>query len=249
MFPNSSQEKGLKLEGLYQSYGKTLVIKDVNLFIREGEFITLLGPSGSGKTTLLMIIAGFVDPSQGRIELNGKEIIDLPPERRNFGLVFQGYALFPHMNVYRNIAFAAFDEEDVERLMKVFDIWPLRDQKPDRISGGERQRAAICQNLARRPRVLLLDEPFSALDGEIRRKLRHERKALKEQLSLPMIHVTHDLSEALFLGDEILSLVKGKIAQDWLEHQLREIAENGAWISKGWRKTSEDSVVSSRSRS
>ena len=228
---------------------------EVSFSARMGELKVITGPSGAGKTTIVRMIAGLERPDEGTITYNGETWVDtkrglfLPPQKRRVGYVFQEYTLFPHMNVYRNIAFAAFDEEDVERLMKVFDIWPLRDQNPDRISGGERQRAAICQNLARRPRVLLLDEPFSALDGEIRRKLRHELKALKEQLSLPMIHVTHDLSEALFLGDEILSLVKGKIAQDWLEHQLREIAENGAWISKGWRKTSEDSVVSSRSRS
>ena len=127
MHNHSSKEKGLKLTGIYQSYGKNLVINDVSLFIKEGEFITLLGPSGSGKTTLLMIIAGFVDPSHGQIELNGKAIIDLPPERRNFGLVFQGYALFPHMNVFENIAFPLktrkLEKETIkEKVRKVIDL-------------------------------------------------------------------------------------------------------------------------------
>lgn len=228
---------------------------DVSFSAGVGELKVITGPSGAGKTTVVRLIAGLERPDEGYIAYNGQTWVDternvfLPPQDRRLGYVFQEYTLFPHLNVYRNVAFAAQDEGDVERLMKVFGIWPLRDQKPDRISGGERQRAAICQNLARRPQVLLLDEPFSALDGEIRRKLRRELKALKDRLSLPMIHVTHDLVEALFLADEILSLVKGRISQDWLAHQMRELADEGSWISKGWGKTSGDSIHPSRSRS
>ena len=137
------------------------------------------------------------------------------------------------MTVYENVAFAAQDRKDVEDLLRLFGIWNVRDSKPDRISGGERQRCAICQNLARKPRVLLLDEPFSALDLENRRRLRRELKALKEKLSIPIIHVTHDLNEALYLGDEVLSMVEGRLDHDWLDDRLKEMMEDEMVIRGG----------------
>lgn len=211
---------------------------EVSFTIKNGELKVITGPSGAGKTTIVRMIAGLERPDEGTIRYDGETWVDtkrglfLPPRKRRVGYVFQDYTLFPHLTVYKNIAFACPDEGDVERLMNIFGIWHLRDQKPDKISGGERQRSAICQNLARRPRVLLLDEPFSALDAENRRRLRRELKVLKTQWSLPMVHVTHDLTEALFLGDDILSLVKGRMDPDWLDHQLKELLEDEAWIRK-----------------
>jgi molybdate transport system ATP-binding protein len=205
---------------------------DVSFGVEEGELKVLIGPSGAGKSTIIRLIAGLDRPDQGVIAYNGTTWVDtekgifLPPRKRRLGFVFQDYTLFPHLSVYRNVAFAAREPGVVERQLKRFGIWHLKDDMPHRISGGERQRCAICQNLVRRPKVLLLDEPFSALDVENRRKLRKDLKALKDDLSIPIIHVTHDLNEALALGDDILSIVEGKTSQVWLQRQLQEARED-----------------------
>jgi molybdate transport system ATP-binding protein len=184
------------------------------------------------------MIAGLEKPDEGVITFHGeawvdtKEGIFLPPRRRQVGYVFQEYSLFPHLTVHKNVTFAAADPNAADELMKLFGIWHLRNEKPWRISGGERQRCAICQNLARNPRVLLLDEPFSALDADIRRRLRHELKSLKERTAFPILHVTHDLTEALVLGDEILPVVLGKIAKGWLRLQIKKLLEDQAWASR-----------------
>ena len=178
------------------------------------------------------MIAGLEKPDQGSISYNGQVWFDaskgisLAPQKRRVGYVFQDYTLFPHLTVFKNVAFSAPNKEDVEPLLRLFGIWDIRNSRPHHISGGERQRCAICQSLARRPQVLLLDEPFSALDVENRRKLRRELKALTEKLSLPIVHVTHDLREALFLGNEILPVVSGKLVPGWLRHQLAELSED-----------------------
>jgi molybdate transport system ATP-binding protein len=204
----------------------------VSFRAEEGEIKVITGPSGSGKTTLIRIIAGLERQDEGYVIHNGEKWVDckhgvyLPIQQRRVGLVFQDYTLFPHLNVYDNVNFAAAEKEDVERFLRLFGIWELRNAMPDRISGGERQRCAICQNLARDPRVLLLDEPLSALDTENRRRLRRELLSLKESLNIPIVHVTHDLHEALFLGDEILSLVNGRIRSDWLQDRLEDLAED-----------------------
>ena len=205
---------------------------EISFFSEEKELKVLIGPSGAGKTTLVRIIAGLEKPDQGVIRFNGEVWVDtsrglfLPPQRRKVGYVFQDYTLFPHLSVFKNVALAARNKREVEGLLKLFGIWDLRESRPQHISGGERQRCAICQSLARGPRVLLLDEPFSALDVENRRKLRRELKTLKNEVSLPMIHVTHDLQEALFLGDEILPIVRGKVTPGWLDRQLEETSED-----------------------
>ena len=205
---------------------------DVSLSTERGELKVLIGPSGAGKTTVVRIIAGLERPDEGHVSYHGEIWIDtrkgifMPPRKRRLGYVFQDYRLFPHLSVYQNVAFAAQDRKDVEGLLRLFGIWNVRDSKPDRISGGERQRCAICQNLARKPRILLLDEPFSALDLENRRRLRRELKALKEKLSIPIIHVTHDLNEALYLGDEVLSMVEGRLDHEWLDDRLEEMMED-----------------------
>lgn len=206
----------------------------VSFSCRKGEMVILTGPSGSGKTTLIRMIAGLERPDQGTIQYDGETWVDtvkgvfLPARKRGIGYVFQEYTLFPHLNVYGNVSFAAVDRDDVERLLKRFGIWHLRDSMPQHISGGERQRCAICQNLARGPRVLLLDEPFSALDTEMRRTLRRELRGLKESLSIPMLHVTHDLTEALFLADRILPIVQGKTVPEWLLRQVEKAREEEA---------------------
>lgn len=204
---------------------------EVSFSCKKGALNVLIGPSGAGKTTIIRMIAGLEKPDEGRISYNGETWVDvqkgvfLPPQRRRVGYVFQEYTLFPHLSVFKNVAFAASERADVERLLRLFGIWHLRDCRPQRMSGGERQRCAICQNLARRPQVLLLDEPFSALDLEIRRRLRQQVKELKEHSSIPMVHVTHDLDEALFLGDDILPIVRGKIERDWLQPHVEALFE------------------------
>jgi molybdate transport system ATP-binding protein len=214
---------------------KSLPNFDLNISfkVRPGELKALIGPSGSGKSTLIRLIAGLEKPDQGLIQYNGETWVDtlkkvfVRPQKRNVGYVFQDYRLFPHLTVYENAAFAAKDKSDVTELLDLLGIGHLKDSMPHKISGGERQRCAICQNLAKKPRILLLDEPFSALDMENRRKLRREIKALKHGLSLPIIHVTHDLDEAVYLGDEVLPLVEGVLSPRWLERLLEETGTEG----------------------
>jgi molybdate transport system ATP-binding protein len=202
---------------------------DVSFVCEEEKMLVLIGPSGGGKTTIIRIIAGLEKPDSGTVVYNGETWLDVrkgifvPPQKRRLGYVFQEYTLFPHLNVYGNVAFSAHDKKDVEELLKLFGIRHLRNRKPDEISGGERQRCAICQALARRPQVLLLDEPFSALDVISRRMLRDELKALKGTLSIPIVYVTHDVNEALFLADEILPIVEGKIDRNWMQQMITRV--------------------------
>ena len=203
---------------------------DVDFSCSQDKLSVLVGPSGAGKTTIIRLIAGLSKPDEGTITFNGETWVDtrnkvfLPPQKRELGYVFQDYPLFPHLNVQRNVAFAAYDESCVEKFMKRFGIWHLRDRKVNTISGGERQRCAICQNLARSPRILLLDEPFSAIDAITRKNLRMELKQLIGELRIPIIHVTHDISEATQLGDELLPVVQGKIVPRWMfQFRLKEL--------------------------
>lgn len=215
---------------------------EMSFTCEDGELNVLIGPSGAGKTTIIRIIAGLVEADEGHISYNDKTWVDtdqgisLPTQKRRLGFVFQDYTLFPHLNVYKNIAFASVDESEVEGLLKLFEIWHLRGSMPHKISGGERQRCAICQNLARHPQVLLLDEPFSALDVAIRKKLREGLKNIKKDLDIPIIHVTHDLSEALFLGDAILPIVRGKMAGEWLRKHVEEVLEDEIRTNKTARE-------------
>lgn len=195
---------------------------DLDLKCAPGRLLTLVGPSGAGKTTILRVLAGLERPAHGQITCGDTTWVDttaricLPPQKRRVGYVFQEFTLFPHLSIRENAAFAAVDRYRADALLKRLKIWHLKDARPHRISGGERQRAAICQALARAPRVLLLDEPFSALDALTRRDLRAELKTLKTELGIPIIHVTHDIREALYLGDEILPVVRGKVAPKWM---------------------------------
>ncbi|HBL53969.1 MAG TPA: molybdenum ABC transporter ATP-binding protein [Syntrophaceae bacterium] len=199
---------------------------DVSFACQTEKMLVMIGPSGGGKTTVIRMLAGLETPDAGRVVF-GDEVwfdsdrhINLKPQKRRLGYVFQDYSLFPHLNLFDNAAFAAVDKKEVDELFNLFKIIHLRKRKPHMVSGGERQRCAICQALARHPRLLLLDEPFSALDVVTRRGLREELKSLKGTLSCPVIYVTHDINEALFLADEILPLVEGKIDRGWMQRTI-----------------------------
>ncbi len=216
----------------------------VDIDCPETAMTVIIGPTGAGKTTLLRIIAGLEKPAEGFIRL-GREVwfdtgkrICLPPQRRRLGYVFQDYALFPHLNIRDNVAFAAGgNDEAVERLLTRFGIAHLQERKPDAVSGGERQRCAICQALAAKPRLLLLDEPFSALDVFTRRDLRDELRALKEELGIPVIYITHDVNEALYLADQLLPLVAGRVDREWMQRSLTGVEASGGEREKAVRKT------------
>ena len=209
---------------------KQLPFYDLNISFSCGEkkMLVLIGPSGGGKTTLVRMLAGLDKPDRGTITFGDEVWFDssknifMAPRKRRLGYVFQDFVLFPHLTLRENTAFAAADTGEVDRLMELFHISHLRDRKPHMVSGGERQRCAICQALARRPRLLLMDEPFSALDVVTRRNLREELKAIKKDLSFPIIYVTHDINEALYLADDILPMVDGKEDREWMQRTISE---------------------------
>ncbi len=206
---------------------------DVDFFCPEGRTLVLIGPSGAGKTTIIRMLAGLERPDEGRIVLKEKILFDsdrgicLSPQKRELGYVFQDFTLFPHLTIHGNAAFAAKDKSEVDYLVNYFGLSRLRDRKPHQVSGGEKQRCAICQALARRPSLLLLDEPFSALDVVTRRGLRAELKKIKEERALSVVFVTHDIHEALFIADSILPIVDGKIDRDWLEQIASPVSPLG----------------------
>ncbi|RDJ25559.1 ABC transporter ATP-binding protein [Bosea caraganae] len=211
----------ISVENLTKTYGNAVAIRDVSLAIGSGQFVTLLGPSGSGKTTVLMSIAGFVSPTAGEIRLNGEPINHLPPDRREFGMVFQGYALFPHLTVAQNVAFPlrvrhrprTEIEDSVRRALEMVQLERFADRLPRQLSGGQQQRAALARALVFEPSVVLLDEPLSALDKNLRHDLQAELKDLHSRVGLTFIYVTHDQQEALAMSDEIAILSEGRLVQ------------------------------------
>ncbi|MBN2362663.1 ATP-binding cassette domain-containing protein [candidate division WOR-3 bacterium] len=206
---------------------------DLSFSCEEGKIAVLIGPSGSGKTTVVRMLAGLEKPDTGKISVSDDVWFDssakrfLSPQKRRTGYVFQDYTLFPHLSLFDNAAFAAVDKKEVYDLFDAFKISHISDRKPYQVSGGERQRCAFCQALARKPKILLLDEPFSALDFVTRRSLREELKKLKQSLSVPIVYVTHDINEALFLADEMLPIVDGKIDKEWDQQLLNTEADEG----------------------
>jgi len=218
-----SDAKGhaLALRGLTKKYGEFVAVADVTLDVGRGEFLTLLGPSGSGKTTILMAVAGFVAPTAGGILLDGRDITPLPPEKRDFGMVFQGYALFPHMTVAENVAFPlrvrrlprAERDAKVRAALDLVQLDAFADRLPKQLSGGQQQRVALARALVFDPALLLLDEPLSALDKKLRAELQEELKALHRRVGRTFVNVTHDQEEALSLSDRIAILNHGRLVQ------------------------------------
>jgi spermidine/putrescine ABC transporter ATP-binding subunit len=211
----------LALRGLRKSFGSVVAVDGVSLEAAPGEFLSLLGPSGCGKSTVLRMVAGLVEPDAGQIVLGGTDITRVPVHRRNLGLVFQSYALFPHMTVFENVAFGlrrrrvpdAEVRARVERLLELVRLGPLGARHPRELSGGQQQRVALARALVTEPRVLLLDEPLSNLDALLRDEMRLELKRLQERLGTTMIFVTHDQAEALALSDRVVVMDHGHIEQ------------------------------------
>ena len=220
----SSHQAGREVEvrGLWKSYGHgAYVVRDVSFALQRGEFLTLLGPSGSGKTTSLMMVAGFEEPTRGEILVDGRDVARRPPEQRNFGVVFQGYALFPHKSVLENVEFglrmkgvppAARRRQAFDMLEKV-GLANFAMRKPRELSGGQQQRVALARALVFEPDALLLDEPLSALDRKLRESLQNEIKELQKRFGISILFVTHDQDEAMMMSDRIAVMAEGRIVQ------------------------------------
>lgn len=234
MVSNPSAALPVQVQSLSKHFGEVCAVNNVSFDIRPGEFLTLLGPSGSGKTTLLMMIAGFSRPTEGSIRVAGQEIVHLPPHKRNIGMVFQNYALFPHMTVGENIAYplklrkfgqAAIDD----RVRKVLDLVQLggyAGRRINQLSGGQRQRIALARAIVFEPPILLMDEPLSALDKQLRETMQIEIRRIHDRLGMTTISVTHDQREALTMSDRIAVFSNGRLAQLSTPSGLYEKPEN-----------------------
>ncbi len=211
----------IRLEAVTKRFGEVTAVDNVDLEVREGEFFALLGPSGCGKTTLLRMLAGFETPSEGRILIDGADVAQLPANKRPINMVFQSYAVFPHMNVTDNVGYGlkidgVGDDERAKRVADALDLVKLTglgERKPDQLSGGQRQRVALARALVKRPRVLLLDEPLSALDAKLRDQMRGELTRLQEKVGITFIMVTHDQDEALAISTRCAVMDRGRLAQ------------------------------------
>ena len=214
-------KKLINLTGISKSYGDHVVLDDLNLYIRENEFITLLGPSGCGKTTTLRIIGGFEAPDAGSVVFDGKDITFLPPNERNLNTVFQKYALFPHMSIAENIAFGLrikkkskeYINDKIRYALKLVNLEGFENRSIDSLSGGQQQRIAIARAIVNEPKVLLLDEPLGALDLKLRQDMQYELIRLKNELGITFVFVTHDQEEALTISDTIVVMNQGYIQQ------------------------------------
>lgn len=212
----------VRFTGVNKSYdGHSLVVKDLNLDVRRGEFLSLLGASGSGKTTTLMMLAGFEHPTSGRIELDGRPLDNVPPWQRNIGIVFQSYALFPHMTVSQNIAFplrqrsrpASEVSERVRAMLALVKLEGMQDRFPAELSGGQQQRVALARALVFEPQLVLMDEPLGALDKRLREHMQLEIKRIHARLGVTIVYVTHDQGEALAMSDRVAVFADGRIRQ------------------------------------
>ena len=224
----------LRAVDVSKDYDGTLALDRVSIEIAEGEFLTLLGPSGSGKTTFLMCLAGFVEPTSGRIEANGVDITGQPAEERRFGMVFQGYALFPHMTVADNVAFPlkvakvarAERRRLVSEMLETVGLGALRGRRPSQLSGGQQQRVALARALVAQPPVLLLDEPLSALDKNLREQMQDELRSLHQHVGSTFVFVTHDQTEALSLSSRIAIFNHGRLQQIGTPEEVYEHPAN-----------------------
>ncbi|WP_455716971.1 spermidine/putrescine ABC transporter ATP-binding protein [Anaerosporobacter sp.] len=213
--------KLIDLQNITKSYGDSIVLDDLNLYIKENEFLTLLGPSGCGKTTTLRIIGGFENPDKGNVIFDGKNITNLPPNQRQLNTVFQKYALFTHMTIAENIAFGlkikkkskSYIDDKIKYALKLVNLDGYENRKPDSLSGGQQQRIAIARAIVNEPKVLLLDEPLGALDLKLRQDMQYELIRLKNELGITFIYVTHDQEEALTMSDSIVVMNQGYIQQ------------------------------------
>jgi putative spermidine/putrescine transport system ATP-binding protein len=220
----------VRISHVVKHYGSVKAIDDVSIAVAAGEFVTLLGPSGSGKTSLLMTIAGFARPDAGSIKVGDKEIVRLPPHKRDVGMVFQNYALFPHMNVGENIAYPlklrgigkAAIAEKVARTLDLVQLGGYAERRVDALSGGQRQRVALARAIVFEPGILLMDEPLSALDKQLRERMQVEIRRLHDRLGMTTIAVTHDQREALTMSDRVAVLHQGQLMQFDAPRQLYE---------------------------
>ena len=230
-----SNKEFVKFENVDKSYdGKVLVVKGLNLDIAEGEFITMVGPSGSGKTTCLMMLAGFETPTNGEIYLDGKAISSIPPHKRGIGMVFQNYALFPHMTVAENLAFPlevrkiakAERETKIIRALDMVEMGNFAGRRPSQLSGGQQQRIALARALVFEPELVLMDEPLGALDKQLREKMQFEITNLAHALGITVVYVTHDQTDALTMSDRVAVFNDGQIQQLASPDSLYEEPEN-----------------------
>lgn len=209
----------LKLEHISKSFDGVNVLNDLSLEVEDGEIVSILGPSGCGKTTLLNLILGITKADQGQIIYQGKDITEIPMEKREFNIVFQDYALFPNLNVYQNIVYGLRNKPNISKMEEVDAMIDLLELRPhlkkgiDQLSGGQKQRVALERTMVMKPKILLLDEPLSALDGVIKESIKSKIKTISRQFHLTTIIVTHDPEEALTLSDRVLIIEKGKISQ------------------------------------
>ncbi len=224
----------IDLKNISKSYDDQLVLDDLNLYIRENEFLTLLGPSGCGKTTTLRIMGGFETPDTGRVIFDGQDITKLPPNKRQLNTVFQRYALFPHMTIAENIAFGlkikgksqSYINDKIKYALKLVNLDGYEKRMPDSLSGGQQQRIAIARAIVNEPKVLLLDEPLGALDLKLRQDMQYELIRLKNELGITFIYVTHDQEEALTMSDTIVVMNQGYIQQIGSPEKIYNEPEN-----------------------
>ena len=217
----SSSASAVALKGIVKRFGSVTAVHRFDLDVEEGSFVTLLGPSGCGKTTTLRMIAGLLDPSEGEIEIKGRSVTRVPIHKRNLGIVFQNYALFPHKSIFDNVAFGlryrdvprAEIRERVERALDLVQLPQVADRRPRELSGGQQQRIALARAIVIEPDVLLLDEPLSALDANLREDMRVELKRIQSQLGITTVFVTHDQAEALAMSDRIVVMSAGHVEQ------------------------------------
>jgi putative spermidine/putrescine transport system ATP-binding protein len=230
----AAQAGRLDIEGASKSFGEVAALAEVTLGVSAGEFVTILGPSGSGKTTLLKVIAGFETADSGRILVDGSDVTDLDPAQRNIGMVFQNYALFPHMSVARNIAYPlamrrtakAEIAKRVAAALEMVELTGMAERLPKQLSGGQQQRVALARATVFQPRLLLLDEPFGALDRKLREQMQLEVRRLQRRLGLTTLFITHDQEEALVMSDRIAVMDKGQLQQVGLPHEIYEAPAN-----------------------